>query len=78
MTKLFSRLNLTKLFYKSPQQDQEIITIIVIFSSALKLIKIDWGEGISQIVKYVGVEAPHCQDVEMWWIHIVKMWRIHI
>ena len=36
---------------------------------------IDWGEGISQIVKCVGVETPHCGNVEMWWIHIVKMWR---
>ena len=32
-------------------------------------------EGISQIVKCVGVETPHCGNVEMWWIHIVKMWR---
>ena len=36
---------------------------------------IDWREGISQIVKCVGVETPHCRNVEMWWIHIVKMWR---
>ena len=36
---------------------------------------IDWREGISQIVKCVGVETPHCENVEMWWIHIVKMWR---
>ena len=36
---------------------------------------IDWREGISQIVKCVGVETPHCGNVEMWWIHIVKMWR---
>ena len=39
---------------------------------------IDWREGISQIVKCVGVETPHCGNVEMWWIHIVKMWWIHI
>ena len=38
-------------------------------------ISIDWREGISQIVKCVGVETPHCGNVEMWWIHIVKMWR---
>ena len=36
---------------------------------------IDWREGKSQIVKCVGVETPHCGNVEMWWIHIVKMWR---
>ena len=36
---------------------------------------IDWREGISQIVKCVGVETPHCGNVEMWWIHIVQMWR---
>ena len=36
---------------------------------------IDLREGISQIVKCVGVETPHCGNVEMWWIHIVKMWR---
>ena len=45
---------------------------------------IDWREGISQIVKCVGVETPHCgnvdmwvdqhcQDVEMWWIHIFSV-----
>ena len=45
----------------------------VIHSSSLQ--GIDWREGISQIVKCVGVETPHCGDVEMWWIHIVKMWR---
>ena len=28
-----------------------------------------------QIVECVGVETPHCGNVEMWWIHIVKMWR---
>ena len=32
-------------------------------------------EGISQIVECVGVETPHCGNVKMWWIHIVKMWR---
>ena len=42
---------------------------------------VDWREGISQIVKCVGVETPHCgdvvdphcQDVEMWWIHIFSV-----
>ena len=46
---------------------------------------IDWREGISQIVKCVGVETPHCgdvvdphcQDVEMWWIHIFSV-AVHI
>ena len=32
-------------------------------------------EGISQIVECVAVETPHYGNVEMWWIHIVKMWR---
>ena len=36
---------------------------------------IDLREGIRQIVICVGVETPHCGNVEMWWIHIVKMWR---
>ena len=81
MTKLFSKLNLTKLFYIFPQQDQETIipqksfTIIVIHSPMLKPTRVDLREGISQIVECVGVETPHCGNVEMWWIHIVKMWR---
>ena len=37
--------------------------------------RIDCREGTSQIVECVGVETPHCGNVEMWWIHIVKMWR---
>ena len=41
----------------------------------LKPTRVDWREGISQIVECVGVETPHCGNVEMWWIHIVKMWR---
>ena len=41
----------------------------------LKPTRVDWREGISQIVEYIGVETPHCENVEMWWIHIVKMWR---
>ena len=79
MTRLFSKLNLTKLFSKL-----ETITIIDPARKVLKklftaqcssLPGIDWREGISQIVKCVGVETPHCGDVEMWWIHIAKMWR---
>ena len=46
---------------------------------------IDRREGTSQIVKCVGVETPHCgdvvdphcQDVEMWWIHILSV-AVHI
>ena len=34
-------------------------------------------EGISQNVECVGVETPHCQDVEMWWIHIFSV-AVHI
>ena len=84
MTKLFSKLKLTKLFYIFPQQDQETIIRPEIFHNHTPKIYsqpnaqaqgIDWREGISQIVKCVGVETPHCGDVEMWWIHIVKMWR---
>ena len=85
MTKLFSKLKLTKLFYIFPQQDQETIIRPEIFhnhtpknlfaAQCSSLQGIDWREGISQIVKCVGVETPHCGDVEMWWIHIVKMWR---
>ena len=78
MTKLFSKLNLTKLFSKL-----EIITIIhqpewpkkLFTAQCSSLPGIDRREGTSQIVKCVGVETPHCGDVEMWWIHIVKMWR---
>ena len=78
MTKLFPKLNLTKLFSKL-----EIITLIhqpewpkkLFAAQCSSLPGIDWREGISQIVKCVGVETPHCGDVEMWWIHIVKMWR---
>ena len=75
MSKLFSKLNLTKLFSKL-----EIITIIHQPEWPKKLLTaqcsgIDGREGISQIVKCVVVETPHCGDVEMWWIHIVKMWR---
>ena len=78
MTKLFSKLNLTKFFSKL-----EIITIIhqpewpkkLFTFQCSSLPGIDWREGTSQIVKCVGVETPHCGDVEMWWIHIVKMWR---
>ena len=83
MTKLFSKLNLTDLFYiiyyisttgsgnyhttrKLPQSYYFQLSTEVY----LKL-----REGISQIVKCVGVETPHCGNVEMWWIHIVKMWR---
>ena len=80
MTKLFSKLNLTKLFYIIPQQDQETIIRPNIFHnhSYFKLsaeVYLKLREGISQIVKCVGVETPHCGNVEMWWIHIVKMWR---
>ena len=78
MTKLFSKLNLTKLFSRL-----EIITIIhhpewpkkLFTAQCSSLPGIDWREGTSQIVKCVGVETPHCGDVEMWWIHIGKMWR---
>ena len=78
MTKLFSKLNLTKLF-----SNLEIITIIhqpewpkkLFTAQCSSLPGIDWREGTSQIVKCVGVETPHCGDVEMWWIHIVNMWR---
>ena len=78
MTKLFSKLNLTKLFSKL-----EIITIIhqpewpkkLFTAQCSSLPGIDWREGTSQIVKCVGVETPHCGGMEMWWIHIVKMWR---
>ena len=74
MTKLFPKLNLTKLFSKL-----EIITLIHQPEWSKKLFTaqcsgIDWREG--QIVKCVGVETPHCGDVEMVWkLHIVKMWR---
>ena len=88
MTKLFSKLNLTKLFSKL-----EIITFIhqpewhkkLFTDQCSSLPGIDWREGISQIVKCVGVETPHCgdvvdphcQDVEMWWIHILSV-VVHI
>ena len=79
-TKLFSKLNLTKLFYIFPQQDQETIIRPEIFHnhsyfqlSAEVYLKL--REGISQVVKCVGVETPHCGNVEIGWIHIVKMWR---
>ena len=85
MTKLFSKLNLTKLFYILPQQDQETIIDQLVDTtrkyhnhSYFQLsadVYLKLREGISQIVKCVGVETPHCGDVEMWWIHIVKMWR---
>ena len=85
MTKLFSKLNLTKLFYILPQQDQEtIIDQLVDTTRKLSQSKsfqlsaelyLKLREGISQIVECVGVETPHCGNVEMWWIHIVKMWR---
>ena len=68
MTKLFSKLNLTKLFSRL-----EIITIIhqpewpkkLFTAQCSTLPGIDWRKGISQIVKCVGVETPHCGDVEM-------------
>ena len=85
MSKLFSKLNLTKLFSKL-----EIITIIHQPECPKKLFTaqcsgIDWREGKSQIFKCVGVETPHCgdvvdphcQDVEMWWIHILSV-AVHI
>ena len=80
MTKLFSKLNLTKLFYIFPQQDQETIIRRENFHnhSYFQLsteVYLKLREGISQIVKCVGVETPHCGNVEMWWIRIVKMWR---
>ena len=80
MTKLFSKLNLTKLFYIFPQQDQDTIIRPENFHnhSYFQLstkVYLKLREGISQIVKCVGVETPHCGNVEMWWIHIVKMWR---
>ena len=81
MTKLFSKLNLTELFYIFPQQDQETIIPPEIFHNHsysqpnIKPTRVDWREGISQIVECVGVETPHCGNVEMWWIHIVKIWR---
>ena len=31
--------------------------------------------GNSTLWKCGDVVDPHCQDVEMWWIHIVKMWK---
>ena len=66
MTKLFPKLNLTKLFSKL-----EIITLIhqpewpkkLFTAQCSSLPGIDWREGISQIVKCVGVETPHCGDV---------------
>ena len=39
--------------------------------------RIKWWEGKSKIVKCVGVETPHCGDVEMWWIHILSV-AVHI
>ena len=80
MTKLFSKLNLTKLFYIFPQQDQETIKRPEIFNnhSYFQLsaeIYLKLREGISQIVKCVGVETPHCGNMEIRWIHVVKMWR---
>ena len=70
MTKLFSKLNLTELFYLFPQQDHETIIRPEIFHnhsyfqlSAEVYLKL--REGLSQIVKCVGVETPHCGNVEM-------------
>ena len=64
MTKLFSKLKLTKLISKL-----EIITIIhqpewpkKLFTAQCSSLP-DWREDISQIVKCVGVETPHCGDV---------------
>ena len=80
MTRLSSKVDLTKLFYIYPQQDQETIIRPEIFHNHryfqfIAEVYLKFREGISQIVKCVGVETPHCGDVEMWWIHIVKMWR---
>ena len=80
MTRLFSKLNMTKLFSK-----QEIITIIhqpewpkkLFTAQCSSLPGIDLREGISQIVKCGDVVDPHCQDVEMWWIHILSV-VVHI
>ena len=90
MTKLLSKLNLTKLFYIFPQQDQETIIRPEIFHNHRYFqlsaeVYLKFREGISQIVKCVGVETPHCgdvvdphcQDVEMWWIHILSV-VVHI
>ena len=85
MTKLFSKLKLTKLFlyisttgpgyYHTTRNLSQSYTKNLFAAQCSSLQGIDWREGISQIVKCVGVETPHCGDVEMWWIHIVKMWR---
>ena len=71
MTKLFSKLNLTKVFYIFPRQDQQTIIRPESYHnhsyfqlSAEVYLKL--REGISQIVKCVGVEIPHCGNVEMW------------
>ena len=90
MTNLFSKLNLTKFFYIFPQQDQETIIRPENFHnhSYFQLsteVYLKLREGISQIVKCVGVETPHCgnvvelhcQDVEMWLIHIFSV-AVHI
>ena len=90
MTNLFSKLNLTKLFYIFPQQDQETIIRPENFHNHSNFqlsteVYLKLREGISQIVKCVGVETPHCgnvvephcQDVEMWWIHIFSV-AVHI
>ena len=69
MTKLFSKLEIITIIHQ-PEWPKKLFTAL-----CSSLPGIDWREGTSQIVKCVGVETPHCGDVEMWWIHIVKMWR---
>ena len=74
-----------KLIYISPQYDQEIITITdqpYYPSNKLKYFQLSWWYtsncqmcrcGNSTLLRCGGVIDPHCQDVEIWWIHILSV-----
>ena len=71
MTKLFSKLNLTKLFfYISTAGPGNYHTTRIFHNHSYFQLSAEvykkLREGISQIVKCVGVETPHCRNVEMW------------
>ena len=66
--------------------DQKTITIIVISAQRWSLPEIERGYksncrmcrcGNSTLWKCGDVVDPHCQDVEMWWIHIFSV-AVHI
>ena len=66
--------------------DQKTITIIVISAQRCSLPEIERGYksncrmcrcGNSTLWKCGDVVDPHCQDVEMWWIHIFSV-AVHI